>query len=414
MKKLVMALVALAAIVAVATPALAEFKVNGYYRLQATGQSLTPAENTESFIDNRLRLMATNTLNDNISVVYFAEIDTPWGEQSKSSIGNGGQVGTDGVNVETKNAYVHFKLPDTSWSVRTGLLGWGTGNPFESLVVHDDMAGINVVGDMGPIKTNFVYSKFNEGVRDAWDDIDFYGLNLGIKASDTVGLTGFLGYLDNNAADNTNMYVGLNGDVKIADIGLEAFILYKNQSSDLTGGVEGSAYAADLKGKIKMPFGNIKAHVAYFSADDDATDKNTFDPSYGAFEYHNDNLMIFLTDVYYNNGSQGALALKNAAYAGYGLMFLTVSGDVKLGNDMYAKYGAGYFTATDDKVDGGPVSKAGKDLGFEVDAMIGKKFAEKYDVSLRGAYGVMGDFYKVGAVDADDVFKVVAMVNVGF
>lgn len=279
------------------------------------------------------------------------------------------------------------------------------------------MAGLNAAGDLGPVKVDFMYSKFNEGVKTTWDDVDFYGLNLGMKAGDTVGLKAFLGYKDDNAAQNTDMFVGLNGDVKIADIGLEAFVLYKSLvADDGTGAVdeEGSAWVADLKGKMKMPFGNMKAHFAYFSADDDATDKNTFDPAYGAYEYASDNLMIFLTDVYYNNGGQGGLAIKDAAYEGYGLMLLTVSGDVKMGNDMYAKYGAGYFAAVDNTTNNEVATTKSKDLGFEVDAMIGKKFAEKYDLSLRGAYAVAGDFYKVGTDSPDDMFKVVAMLNVGF
>ncbi|MCL1482001.1 MAG: hypothetical protein MH213_12330 [Marinobacter sp.] len=95
-------------------------------------------------------------------------------------------------------------------------------------------------------------------------------------------------------------------------------------------------------------------------------------------------------------------------------MLLTVSGDVKMGNDMYAKYGAGYFAAVDNTTNNEVATTKSKDLGFEVDAMIGKKFAEKYDLSLRGAYAVAGDFYKVGTDSPDDMFKVVAMLNVGF
>jgi hypothetical protein len=424
MKKLVLALVALAAIVAVATPALAEVSLNGYYRMQMIGRSFTATQKTNSFVDNRLRLKMTNTISDNISVVYYGEVDTPWGEAGKSAYyegatgpvtSGGGKISADGVNVETKNAYVNFKVPDTTFSVRTGIQGWGTGKAFENLVVADDMAGISVMGDLGPLKANFIYSKWNENDRDNWDDVDFYGLNLGMKASEQVGLKLFLGYKDDNTAEDTNMYVGVNGDVMIGDVGVEAFVLYKNLTSDATPtGTEGSAYAADLKAKMKMPFGGMKAHLAYFSNDDDANDDNAFDNAPGVYEYAYDNLMIFLTDAYYNNGSRGALAIKDAAYAGYGLMFLTVSGDIKMANDMYAKYGVGYFTATDDAINGAAASKAGKDLGFEVDAMIGKKFAEKYDVSLRGAYAVTGDFYQVAGVDADDMFKVVAMVNVGF
>ena len=67
--------------------------------------------------------------------------------------------------------------------------------------------------------------------------------------------------------------------------------------------------------------------------------------------------------------------------------------------------------------------REGETLGYEVAARVGKVFAQKVDVSLRGAYAVFGDFYDntvrndagQGATgDPDDVYKVALMVNVPF
>jgi hypothetical protein len=63
--------------------------------------------------------------------------------------------------------------------------------------------------------------------------------------------------------------------------------------------------------------------------------------------------------------------------------------------------------------DNGTVALDDKSLGTEAALMIGKKFAEKYDLSLRGSYVFLGDAFDTFG-DLDDPWKAVAMVNVGF
>jgi hypothetical protein len=423
---------ALGVVMVMATPALAQFKLNGYYRWQGNAQSGTfvartavpglanvaahmnslnflEEDSTTTFFDNRLRLMATYTLNDNIGVVYFGEIDTPWGEASKGGVGGGGQVGGDGVNVETKHAYVNFKIPNSNWAVRTGLQGWGTGNEFEDLVVADDMAGINFAGKLGSANVNLIYSKWQEGNRSLWDERDFYAAKVGFKPSEQFGLTGLAMYLDDNrnaTADDTTIYGGLSADFRVSNIGLRAFAIYADSDWETTG-VDGSTWMADIAAFLKLSNGQMKLHAAYFPDDLEAAAFR----GQGQFEYHNDNLQIMLTDIFYNNGSQGALALDTAAYSGFGLMFATISGDMKLPQDSYLKYGLGYFSAVEE--DNGTVALDDKSLGTEAALMIGKKFAEKYDLSLRGSYVFLGDAFDTFG-DLDDPWKAVAMVNVGF
>lgn len=412
MSKFVKVMIALVLTLAVASPALADFKWNGYYRLQMVTQDITDASSDDSnqMIDNRLRFKFTNTVNDNISVVYYGEVDTPWGESSKGAIGGGGKVGADGVNIETKNAYVKFKIPSTSFTLTTGIQGIGTGNAFEDLVYSNDMTAAKLSGDVGPAKLTLVYAKWDEGARSNWDDTDMYAVTATFGINENVKLTGHVTYQDLNASGGaTDLYAGVNADVRFGKMGVEGFFLYRMLDGDDVI-ADGDAFVVDGKFRTILPMGDLKVHAAYFSEDDDDTDNNRFAASSGAWEYHNDNLMIFLQDIYYNNSGGGSRALYDAAYAGYGLWFVTVSGKLSLPSDMYAKYGAGYFSAVDEDPDGA-ADRGDADLGFEVAAMIGKKFAEKYDVSLRGAYAAVGDFY---GDDTEDFFKVVGMVNVSY
>lgn len=426
MSKTVKILIAMALALVLATPAMAAMKLNGYYRLQGIMQSWerTPGSQqlTNSFFDNRLRMKLTNQINDYITLVYYAEIDTPWGEfGGKNAGGNGGKLSADGVNVETKNAYVDFKIPDTSWKVRTGVQGGGFGGHFGSMVEDDDMAGIKVTGKAGMVNLTGMYSLWDQGTSRTSSDVKNYWFGLAdAKVNDALNLGGGVAYTTDKTGtnDNEDLYFGVHGDYSFGNINLASFFLYRDHTNNVVGSPDGSAWMVDVAAKMKLDNGYVKLHTAYFPDNNDATDMNTFSSAKGGFEYHQDNMMLFLTDVYYNNDAQSAFALSDAAYAGYGLWFLTVSGKVNLPQGYYARYALGYFSALEDNTTGGGVATV-KDtgLGTEIDAMVGKKFAEKYDVSLRGAYGLLGDFYASttpGVSDPDDVYKVVAMVNMSF
>ncbi|MEC8897015.1 MAG: hypothetical protein VX991_01660, partial [Pseudomonadota bacterium] len=90
------------------------FTVNGYYRLQATSESLDETnDNSSSFVDQRLRAKITGDLNDNVSLVWYGEFDSPWGDKGSCEDETCGKLSADGVGVETKNAYAELKVPNS-------------------------------------------------------------------------------------------------------------------------------------------------------------------------------------------------------------------------------------------------------------------------------------------------------------
>ncbi len=424
MSKFLKVMITLAVIAVMASPAMsAEIKLNGYYRLQGTMESQNTVKNTDTtraWADQRLRMKVTDKLNDNITVVYYGEYDAPFGVTGgKTVAGGGGQLSADGVGIETKNFYVDFKVPNTTWAVRTGIQGFGFGQ-YESFVTHDDMNGISARGMAGPLKITAGYFKWTENAYDKSDDINYYHLNGEMKVNDQVkfGLTAALVSNDSAAAKNgtaaltDDYYYGAYGSYTMDKFGFAGSLLFRNASGQDSSATDGDAFMLNLYAKAKLATGNIKVHGIYIPADDSTGGTDRFSANQSGWELHADNLMIFGTDIYYNNGLQGGKAL-DSAYGGYGLMGLTVSGDYKLPAAAYLKYGAGYFM-TADKSPKSTTAALGSDLGFEVATQIGKKFAEKYDLSLRGAYGFMGDFYKTTAGSPEDTYKVVAMLNVSF
>lgn len=459
MNKTVRILLALGLILAVATPALAEFKLNGYYRLMgysgevrsgailsgvAAGDSeaITNDEEGDSrqMIDQRLRLMATYSLNDNVSVVWFGEIDTPWGI-------SGGSLGADDKNVETKNAYIALKSGDTAAKIGVH----GAADVYQGVLYNDDMAGVSVSHKMGNATINALYAKLYEDTRSDDDDVDMYNVGAKFKVSDTFNIGADLNFMDINDAqaitrnDTVADYIpesvwggavplndlvtaevytlGVNADATFGTFKLDGFVLYQDLSVDvdLPGfeSVDGNAWLATVKGTMKLDNGDVGLRVLYVSPNDDDDDyADQWIGNLGEYEFPGENLMQFMVDAYVCNYGKESYAWNDSVDNGYGLMAFMASGNHNLPSNMYLKWGAGYFMAADEDAEAGYYGETeGDSLGWELAARVGKKYFEKVDVSLNASYADYGDFYDYSAENKDDpdaTYKAYLMVNVPF
>lgn len=438
------------ALVALAAPAMADQKISGYFRTQFVADNFNGAPFTTTFgqmasgdkrtatqIDNRFRLMYQNNLNEYVSFVYFAEVDTAWGQSGKAAAGQGGTDGADGVNVETKNVYLDFKIPDSIVSTRIGIQGYSMGP--DGIVLGDDMAAARVNLQLSPMaNVTAVYSKWRENEITKWDDVDFYGATLNLKPSDAVKFNLDLGYLDANtvgqfgAASNLDanaailgaqadiFVIGLGGEANLGAAKLTGYAAHTNGKVDrgTNPDLDLSGFMATAKATAKLGMADTGLRLTWYSADDDATDNeyNGFigDLSGGVYEFAGENLSIFFADALYNNTNGGRRALTDAAYRGHGLLAINATANMNFTKTVYGKFGAGYFMATEDAVNEVDAAKRDKNLGLEVAARVGTKIAEKVDLSLGGAYAFLGDFYKVGTTDPDNVYKMSVALNVPF
>lgn len=435
-------LLALGLILAVATPALAEFKLNGYYRLMGhaaevrsggsvdesgayDGNNAKDEEgDSRQMIDQRLRMMLTYSLNDNVSIVYFGEVDTVWGESSKGNIGGGGKLGADGVNVETKNVYLDLK--SGGMAARLGIQT--LADAYQGVVYFDDMAAANFTYKMGGTTLNAAYSKWDEDVnRSNWDDRDFWIANVSHKFGDSFTLGGSVYFEDDNASDATDtqtterFFYGLNADARFGAFGVNGFVVYSDAEIDNKVGddVDGMSYVASVKASMKFDSGDVGLRVIYIPEADDNKDDDRWRTPVGRYDFVNENLMQFLTDPFVLNYGKERYAMNDAAEEGYGLLGFVLSGNHKLPAEMYLKWGAGYFMAADEErnIAGVKTEREGDELGYEASVRFGKKYFEKVDVSLNASYAGYGDFYDKTAPngdDPDDTYKAYLMVNVPF
>ncbi|WP_429886163.1 hypothetical protein [Geoalkalibacter halelectricus] len=446
MSKSVKTFIAVAAMLALAAPAMADFKFSGEFRVQGYHQTAQDigSNDARSFnlIDQRFRPKLDYRVNDLISLTYFAEIDTVWGSQvgltgADKPVG-GGAIGADGVNVETKNIYVDLKIPQIDSNFRLGIQG--VRDPFNGVVFFDDMAAANLTGKLGLIDYQLLYSKWNQGNNTEWDGTDFYGVNVSHSYGDfakaglalyhydnnsgtiypggTAGLGPFGGLGEGPNIDAELWWVGLYGDYRFANLAFNGFAVYQfgEVLADGIGNyVDSEAWMASVKGAMIIPNGDLGLRYIYFSPDDSDTDFDRFFVSQGRYEFTDENLMIFLVDKWVNNVAKTRYAITDAVQGGYGLHAVVASANLRnLPMNTYANLGAGAFFAADSNPDG--AADRNTTLGYEIAARVGKVFADKFDVSLRGAYAFLGDFYDTPANnnDADDLYTVALMARVPF
>lgn len=423
MKKCFVLFVAVGLCFLMVAPAMADYKIGGYFRTQVTAgtHNGAPAKDKHSLnaVDNRFRLKFVNKLNDDVKITYYGEVDTVWGDSSKGGIGGGGKLGSDGVNIETKQVKLDFKVPDTPLSFTAGIQGFA--KRFDAALMSHDMAGGRVKAKFGDVTLGAAYFVWNEEDKYKDDDRSLYSILSDFNISEAFKLRADLySILDKRAGDSktTRNTFGLRADFKAEAFSLSGWTLYQFGETEVDNGSDTDlgGMAASIKANFKVGGVKAGARVMYYMADDDADENMAFSGGIGAFEYTKENLMIFLTDVYYNNLGGGRHALTDAAYAGYGLIGVCLSANMNLTDTVYTKLGAGVFMAADDqKDDDESTKKEGSMLGQEIAALIGFKVAEKVDVSARGAYALVGDFYETaGGDDPDNMYKFVMMLNVKF
>ncbi len=436
-RKLVMALCGTLAL-AMAVPAFAkDHKINGYYRARFIMADLSKAkdQDPDKLVDQRVRFKWTMSLNEYVSTVYYGEIDMQYGDVAYGIGGktrnDGGAIGGDTVNLETKNLYLNVKIPDTPVAARLGLQGFG--DSWDFVFFATDMAGLKLSAKFDTTSVTAGWFKWQEGSYNVEDDVDLWALKLGFAPADgfKLGVDGY--YVNANAgsagtsgirlADSADLYyLGANATYKLPQVTLAGWFMYNGGTLKNIGSggddVDVAGWAASLKATFSVAGASFGVRGIYFSGDDDLTDDN-YDSYYNpvpgeAFAFYSDGFIIMLADVYGNTYYQNGYAMDNGPTAGNGLMAFTLTGKYTppTMKKMYIKGAFGYFTTLEGEDNYG---REGDDLGTELAVRVGYKLAEIVDVSVNGAYAWLGDYFTVkGGDDPDDSYEVYAMVNVGF
>jgi hypothetical protein len=191
---------------------------------------------------------------------------------------SGGCLGADGVNVETKHAYLWFDtgqwLPGSSITlgIQSAVFMAGPLGGFEDT----DAAAIKVNMKFDPVDVELWAAKHGENNRANADDTDAYVARVGINATKDIRVTleGML--VDEKSLAGSNIgdtfWIGTTVGAKVGDIQLDGALVYGQRTR---GGVAAGTGPFDETGyggfvTARMPVGPVNVFaVGWYTSGDD-------------------------------------------------------------------------------------------------------------------------------------------------
>jgi len=418
-------IVAIAALIS--APAFAEYSATGFFRAKGEVQTwnfgagatsgLVKDAHSHPFVEQRIRIKNTFSNNEFAKAVFYIESDQTWGLGCSGSNANvcrngGGNIGADRVNIELKNLYVWFKIPDSNHSFKVGIQG--IKDPYKFILFLQDVSALVFNTKLNDVGLRLAWIKGMEGNRNFADDYDLYLADANFKAADNLNLGLHVYYFNddsNRAGGSTDdIYTaGITGKTKLGDVSLDAFFLYQFGTMDVPAGtdMDHAAFAGNLGAKAKLGPGSAFFEAIYISGDDDATDtdisnltpmKGTNTPFYIA-----PHMYIITYNAEQHTNAASLFALDTNGNKGRGLITVAAGYKQKLTDSVTGQFGVGYASDAE-KGTSGTAWADEERSAFEVNARVDTSITKGLTVGLVGAYATLDSFNLSATTDADDQF----------
>jgi hypothetical protein len=477
MRKGFLIVMAVLLVAVLAAPAMAGMDASGFIRVKSYMSNFYNASSapvlkqdapTAAYVEQRLRTKFSFG-EENVKAVWFLETDfSAYGDSAGGASPGaaarnvGGALGGDKINLETKNIYLWFKLPNTSLDFTVGLASQSDG--YAGLIYGGaDMAGIFMTGKYEPVTYKLGWAKLYENDVQKWDDLTLYigEVNFAPTKGSKMGVNFYIVQDDTqNEASATNLpfptttninkkliyNLGFNGTFNAGPVTLTGFALYNfGEIENLTPGaktVDVNGYALDLRAEMKLGPGKGFLEGIYISGGDNTADEfksvytlsDTNASPGGNSAFGRTDMLILLFNGDGINTSQALIGASSVATSaagaasqspsnnGRGMWHIGAGYTMPLGKQLTTKFGIGYLSATElFKTDKGGTTfsstKKGEDMGTEVNANLNYNIMKGLDFGVYGAYAWLGDFYKsslAGAQDPDDVYDIHLRLNYAF
>ena len=310
-----------ALVLAMAAPAMAvNFKFGAEYRVRFysgtnVGFNDEAAGNNPRGAQIRIRpRFDASDDNGNITATLRLEIgDIEWGNGGGGSgvtnsgfanvgpggarVGNGagGSIGNDGVNVETKWAWIDAAMPfGIPLRVRAGLQPWFLP---KGLIVDDDVAGLRAYGTVKPISYEFAWYRVNGGQLTAAvpagaagqsatsntidNNYDFYGFKVNAALAPFLNPGVYYYYGMNKATavgtPATSHYVGFTATGKAGIVSYDLDFVYGTAEGGPTGSIIGTSDFQKVKGwaldgGVHFPLGPVTLNLVGSASSGDKRD----------------------------------------------------------------------------------------------------------------------------------------------
>ncbi|HJV36886.1 hypothetical protein [Geomonas sp.] len=465
------------ALTATAVPALAlENEFHGMFQLQFDNSNFNGTRNLDdagarynpqlkpadpgsaNFFEQRARLYYTAKASQEVKLVTKFELDYSfWGNSSYTTHRNqGGALGADTVNLETKNLYLDLNSPTLSTSAKMGMQG--VDDAFKGIFVSADMAGILLTHEYQKASASLGYFRWNDttGQVNPFSDLGRDARNMVLfdgkyKVSDatTLGLAYYFVYSnkvnvqDGNGnplvEDLTVSNLGANFVTALGPVTLDGFAIYQfghNGSENhytfnpSPGGLDANkhrnAWAANLGGRSKLGPGTLRSEFLYVSGEGSEDDGNTnafYTPGnfgYSESGFWNNEMVILGRDK--NGLTNDSAIVFDANNKDQGVFFGSVGYDLPITKSISASANAGFAAVAKANIFKPVNLKTGKQnssnyLGTEINGETNYKFTDTVTFSARAGYVFLGSYWdgvSTGGKDPSNPWDVKVLVNYTF
>ncbi len=382
---------------------------------------------TNSYVEQRIRLKYSAKLNDDFKLKTDFKIDTRWGNgayDTKRRLGGG--IGSDTVNLETRAAYLDFNLPVGGVNVKLGIQPWT--DAYDGIFVDPvGMAGVlasTTVSDLALTLGWFrlddsANTPFGHSPRDLVVLDGSYTVNKGLTIGGSYYMlndpitqdTKYLAGSPRTIPTEIVHTLGVNSTAKVGVATLKGYLLY--QFGDLTELATGkersiSAFAGGLNARAKLDAGTVKGSFLYASGDRDSGGSRAFrdvqDLDGGTETDYSSDMRILRKDQF--AGASGKSIIATINNRDQGVIFGSAGYDTNLSEKVFAGANVGFALVAEENASkpfnlATGVKNSSNYLGTEINAAIGYKLNANVTASLRGAYVILGDYYKGVAANGE-------------
>ncbi len=399
---------------------------------------------TKNYVEQRARIFYTAKANDNLKLVTGFEIDSTWGKSSYvvGRSNDGGALGSDTVNLESKWVYLDFNCPITGANVKAGIQP--LNDSYKNIFVGGgaDAAGLQISKAFGPANLGFGWFRLDDhngaagttftngkqtrdllmldGKFNVNKDIKFgasyYFLNSDNMQQTAAQSLGGANFAVAGSKQDYNVHmIGANGAATFGPATIDGFILYQFGTVD-TFGADPSAtaaaapntslyshehvnsIAANVSAKVAAGPGAAKINALYVNGGGNAF-VNVNNSTSAAFSENvmgaalGNSLILFRNSQYTTNDQY---LIYESSFLGQGVIAASAGYDAKISDKAFANvYGAVAWTAKN-------VVGGSKYIGTEANVEVGYKLFDNLTASVQGAYAILGGYYEKAGRFGDD------------
>jgi len=380
---------------------------------------------TANYFEQRVRLGYTGKASNDLKLVTMFELDYSfWGNSAYDNPGGrgqGGALGSDTVNIETKSLYLDWSIPTHKLNAKIGMQPYD--DAFKGIFVGADMAGIllnhsytNASATAGFFRWDDTGDTAGKSTRDMFVLDGKYNLN----GKTTVGAAYY--FVNSDNVDMTNVItpedltvhmLGVNGSTKIGALALDGFLAYQFGEDNVTD-TDRSAFAGNVGVRMPLGKGTGRSEFLYVSGDENNGSQHSFYTPYSKkfaqFKlaesgFYNNEMVILGRDK--NAMTNDNSIVYDANNNNQGVIFGSLGYDYPLTSKLNGSVNAGFAAVAEDNT-------AGHDsdyLGTEFNGELIYSVTENLNLSARAAYVVLGDYY---TSENDDPYDVKLLVKYNF